>query len=356
MSIFKSSFSQAVQDQLKVRQCAMRTRTVNNLQYLNSRNAWIRMTSSVNVNGTNDLAKKYILQGGTLNLDSKSKDLKGVNKKSGIGDFNSAYSTGIDPKNPYQRGIRPMPGIVSADIKSKSAYGSLREVIINFQCWDIQQLEDLEVLYMRPGYTVLVEWGWTPYLNNKGEYKSDFTDYYDIINSPSQDRTSLFKALFDKSVLYGGNYDAMFGYVKNYQWSARMDGGYDCQSTIITTGEIIESLKINYILPLDIKSITQQQQAVTNFIQSGGTTTQQPTIPYASAPPPAPTLFSLLPSGVQQAATNASNAGGLLIDEFTGPGSSIDIWSKAYQHNVLAGVWAEIYYKIKKDVGEGKIN
>ena len=59
-------------------------------------------------------------------------------------------------------GLRPMPGITNMDIKSKSAYGSLREAVVNFQCWDIHQLEELELLYMRPGYTVLVEWRWSP--------------------------------------------------------------------------------------------------------------------------------------------------------------------------------------------------
>ena len=115
----------------------MLERTPQNLSYLNSRNAWIRMSSSVNVDGKNDLAKKYILQGGTLNSDGT--------KKTGLGDFNNAYSNTSSNGKPYRFGIRPMPGITSVDIKSKSAYGSLREAVVNFQCWDIQQLEDLEV-------------------------------------------------------------------------------------------------------------------------------------------------------------------------------------------------------------------
>ena len=67
MSIFKSTFSPTVKEQLKRRQEAMVNRTPGNLQYINSRNAWIRMSSSVNVNGSNELAKRYVLQGGTLN-------------------------------------------------------------------------------------------------------------------------------------------------------------------------------------------------------------------------------------------------------------------------------------------------
>ena len=102
MSIFKSTFSPTVQEQLKRRQEAMVNRTPNNIQYINSRNAWIRMSSSVNVNGTNELAKRYVLQGGTLN-NIATDSIKG-NLKSGVGsDFNSAYSTkGPFDKNNYQ--------------------------------------------------------------------------------------------------------------------------------------------------------------------------------------------------------------------------------------------------------------
>ena len=296
MSIFKSTFSPTVQEQLRRRQDAMVNRTPQNIQYITSRNAWIRMSSSVNVNGSNELAKRYVLQGGTLN-DITATSITG-NLKSGVGnDFSGAYSVkGPFSKNNYQRGIRPMPGITSIDIKSKSAYGSLREVVVNFQCWDIQQLEELEVLYMRPGYTALVEWGWLPYLDNGGNYKSTFTDYYDIINKPATNRTVLFKELYEKSVKYYGNYDAMFGYIKNYQWSARADGGYDCNTTIISTGEIIESLKVNYILPSKIEKPDQ----------------------------------------------------GLLSKEFASPGTKTE-WIQAYQtKNILAGVWAEAFYKIEE--------
>ena len=295
MSIFKSTFSPTVQEQLRRRQDAMVNRTPQNIQYTNSRNAWIRMSSSVNVNSSNELAKRYVLQGGTLNNIAAS-SITG-NLKSGVGsDFNSAYSTkGPFNKNNYQRGIRPMPGITSIDVKSKSAYGSLREVVVNFQCWDLQQLEDLEVLYMRPGYTVLVEWGWLPYLDNGGKYQPSFIDYYDIINKPATSRTILFRELYEKSVKYNGNYDAMFGYVKNYQWSARPDGGYDCTTTVISTGEIIESLKVNYILPTKIDKPDQ----------------------------------------------------GLLSKEFIRPGNTTE-WTNAYKKNILAGVWAEALYKIKE--------
>ena len=169
MSIFNQNFAPNVSSSLAVRQNIMARRNGQDIQRLNSRNAWIRMSSAVNIykkdspnpptiddlkkegNYDNTLAKKYILQGGVLKENGTL--------KSGVGGFDNAYSNVDAYDNPLRLGVKPMPGITSIDIQSKGAYGSLREVTVNFQCWDIHQLEDLELLYMRPGYTVLIEWG-----------------------------------------------------------------------------------------------------------------------------------------------------------------------------------------------------
>jgi hypothetical protein len=253
------------------------------------------MTSSVNVNGSDKYAKAYVLQGGTLN---------GSKLKTGIGSTGTeAYSTSTPLGTTHRLGIRPMPGITSIDVKSKSAYGSLREVTVNFQCWDIKQLEELELLYMRPGYTVLIEWGWTPYLDKNGGYQSNYTDFYDILNIGNTERSKIFKELYKASTDSGGNYDAMFGYIKNYNWSAREDGGYDCQTIVISTGEIIESLKINYLKP-DLAK------------------------------------YDLYNSG--------SLGKGLLNELFDKFGSTPSSdFAAHYEKNVLAGTWAELFKKLK---------
>ena len=247
MSIFRSTFNKTTQGQLKARQNALNSRTPQAIIQANSRNSWVRMTSSVDVDGDEGkLANQYILQGGVL----YNKSLR-----YGVGDQSSAYSNTSPSNKPYNNdakagpaGLKPMPGIKSVDIKSKTAYGSLREVTVNFSCNNIQQLEDLELLYMRPGYTVLIEWGWTPFLDNEGNLKSNI-EFYDGVLKRGKERDQIFKDLFKKSKEYFGNYDAMFGYVKNYNWTARMDGGYDCTTTVISIGEVLESLKVNWVPP-----------------------------------------------------------------------------------------------------------
>jgi hypothetical protein len=195
------------------------------------------MASSVNVGGRSDIANYYALHGGIL---------YNGNLRSGVGTSVQAYSTvsygGADNK----LGMRPMPGITSVEIKSKSAYGSVREVTVNFNCWDIKQLEDLELMYMRLGYTVLVEWGWNTSLkseNGDTSFEIPSNVYKGVLNG-TLDKEGIYAAIKNNSST--GNYDALFGKVQNYNWSARPDGGYDCSVSIISLGELLQSLKVNF--------------------------------------------------------------------------------------------------------------
>jgi lysozyme len=323
MSIFRSTFNKTVQGQLNVRQNAFNNRTPQALIQLNSRTSWTRMTSGVNVNGTSDLAKSYILQGGVLNTDKTL--------RKGVGDQSNAYSTTSPSGNPYNTsaragaaGIKPMPGITSVDIKSKTAYGSLREVTVNFVCYNIQQLEDLELLYMRPGYTVLIEWGWIPYLDNDGNLKSNINFYNDVLNG-GKDKDQIFAELFQRSRDHSGNYDALYGYVKNYSWNARMDGGYDCTTTIISIGEIMESLKIGWI-PLDIATIVSQ----TGLLKASPTAAN--TISNFKLGITPLSDFTSVNSQIQKG-----------IDLTTNLGFLNNKLAESYSKNILAGLCYELY-------------
>ena len=253
MSIFKDTFTDVVQNQLKTRGDIFLQRTPESIIYINGRAAWIRMTSGVNI-GEDDgkFAKDNILQGGSLDPNTAS-SYKGKGLRLGVGnqgvnDYSKqAYSSKtIGPLGTVDNlyGLRPMPGITSLDVSSLSAYGSVRQATINFNCWDVKQLELLELLYMRPGFMTLVEWGWMPYLNNNGQLENN-PQFYDIINSKKPLQQHLTDLYLQSQKSYG-NSEGILGYIKNYEWSARPDGGYDCRTEIISTGEIMESLKVNY--------------------------------------------------------------------------------------------------------------
>ena len=243
MSIFRESFPQFIQNELGRRQTGMLTRTPQFLHQLNSRSSWVRMTSGVNYEDSNELAKKYVLQGGTLN-DAAS-------LKYGLG-TGGAYDR-LSPGGATNRmGIRPMPGITNISIQSKGAYGSLQEATVNFVAWDIRQLEELELLYMRPGYTVLLEFGWN---------YTQSIPRYDILNRSNITLNDAFTDIYKLIEYNNGNYDALLGYVKNYNWSAREDGGYDCSTTIISLGEILESLKANWV-PMETKAFNGDRSGI----------------------------------------------------------------------------------------------
>jgi hypothetical protein len=232
MSIFRETFPQFIINELDRRQDGILSRNFSFVHQLNTRSAWVRMTSGVNVNNSNALASQYVLQGGTLNGNSLRYGLGG----NGTSTYDLTSPGGVQ----HRLGIRPMPGITNVSIQSKGAYGSLQEATVSFIAWDIKQLEDLELLYMRPGYTVLLEFGW--------DYIKPTVPKYDILNKPEGIvLNDAFKDIYQKIIDSKGNYDALLGYVKNYSWSAREDGGYDCTTSIISLGEVLESLKCNWI-------------------------------------------------------------------------------------------------------------
>ena len=243
MSIFNVPINPNISGSLALRQELMgrENRTPQELSFFNSNTAWVKLNSSVNVDGYGDtLAKQNVLVGGTL--------FNG-NQRFGVGvENNNAYSLKNTKGENNILGIRPMPGITSVSIENIGAYGSVRKATVNFQCWDIKQLEVLESLYMRPGYTVLLEFGRNIKLvrkNGINSIEAVRTDDTFFTNSNINLHNYL-KDLHHKSVDSGGNYDAFFGYITNYGWAVRPDGGYDCHTEIISTGEVLESIKVNY--------------------------------------------------------------------------------------------------------------
>jgi len=256
MSLYKSGFiggkfRDEIEAQINLRQTNIGndSRTPNVISRLNSNTGWVKLTSAVNVSddfakrqlnsqGGTYLAQNNVLMGGSLYYN-QSKNQYGL--KQGFGTLPSnSYNT--NPNN--QLGIRPMPGINNVTVASKSRFGSLRTATVYFQCWDLQQLEIMDLLYMKPGYSLLLEWGHTVYFDNKSKYTTS-TKTIDMFNG-NLNKEKIYEEIYRKSTEQtNGNYDAMFGPVKNFSWTSRTDGGYDCMVEIVTIGDVVESLKIN---------------------------------------------------------------------------------------------------------------
>ena len=192
-----------------------------------------------------NLAKQYILEGGTQYYNSKS-------TRSGIttgrieddDKFGFVYGDrNIRAHVIDGYGVTPMPGITDADIRTKSDNGSLREAKVNFICFNRKQLEILELLYMRPGYPVCLEWGWNPYISNTLEREEnsftiakEFLDPMDTIKT--KDMNVINELIRTHKEESGGNYDGFIGFIKNFEFKAREDGGFDCTIPIIGGAEV----------------------------------------------------------------------------------------------------------------------
>ena len=228
----------------------------SNYIQLQSAIPWIRMQSGVSLSEDlakkyeaapgYDLAKKYVLFG----LNKRIESTEGVNRTTY--DPNYGDPIGYDYDSQFGFGHRPKPGIVDMNIHSHNRFGSLRTAVIRFQCWTRDQIDALEILYMRPGYSVLLEWGHSKILRVDGSGVIDMdlgiNLYEDKLDTATEIRN---RVLLKRTQLHYG-YDAILGVIKNFSWQVRPDGGYDCTTHLVTSGEIIESYKANFYLKQEL--------------------------------------------------------------------------------------------------------
>lgn len=244
-NIAGSPFQPFVKKQIELRKnlISKENRTSQDLLWLNNKNAWIRVSSGTDVakdnnhfpnESGNTLSKKYILQAGLTDYSNNS-----FNLREGLGD-NGAY--GIGGTKGF--GYKPMPGLTGLSIKTGGKLGTLREATIEFTCYNLEQLSIMDALYMKLGFNLLIEWGHIPYLDNNNKIQTTPIpiDFYDKkINSKEE----LMIAIQKKRVDHSGNYDAMWGTIKNFSYTFEGNGEFKCKVDLVGAGDVLESLKIN---------------------------------------------------------------------------------------------------------------
>jgi hypothetical protein len=205
----------------------------------------------------NTLAKRLVLHGGTeqASISPDFKELK-LNKLSGISEkFSPLASAGAKAysSNNGDFGLVAMPGLESFDIKSRSM-GSLREANVTLRVNDTEQFKLLETIYLRLGYSMFLEWGNSSYYNNDGDYVKGaeaepnlLYKFLDPTYAPYlvKDPIAFIVEIEKARKASNGNYDAIFGRVKNFSWEFDPSGYYKITLDIISWGDIIESLKMD---------------------------------------------------------------------------------------------------------------
>lgn len=329
-NLLGKSHKQYVQDQIRVRQekLGKPTKSNNDISWLNDKTSWVRLASSVDIKNSpigqetivstpiteqqvavspevansfvfeaftppsrvskidiigtqgerrlkllgldesfmgSTLSQKLILHGGTESTNLGDNTLF---KRSGISSNNKSFpqsTTAYTSKN-GDFGLVAMPGIQSADVKSKSM-GSLREANITIRVNDAEQLELIETLYLRLGYSLFLEWGNSSYYNNEGEYAKGASiqptllfDFLNPSNSLLKNPQNFIKKIEDQRKKSNGNYDALFGRVSNFSWEFDPSGFYNVSLTIISWGDVIESLSIDALYPSPVNTTNIEEK------------------------------------------------------------------------------------------------
>src|SRR6056300_364670 len=154
-------------------------RTNEQLVYLNSKTAFAKMVSSVDVTedifnlGLTDskLAEQYVLFNGVTNESPTSGSLE-TYQRSGIARDKSINSDNAYGIGGLEFGIQPMMGITSVDIKNENR-GSLRTSTVKLKAFNRTQFDIINTLYLKLGYFMLIKWGWSNYVKNDGTFERD---------------------------------------------------------------------------------------------------------------------------------------------------------------------------------------
>jgi hypothetical protein len=252
MNIVGEGFPKEIIDQINQRQTKIGSLNRNNqeLSWMNSKTGWVKMVSSVDVEQNNirglqytgdRLAKNFVLFGGATSTITGPR--AGVWPGTGTSDT-SAYGLGGT-----EFGLKPIPGITQASIKTETR-GSLKTATINIIAHNRQQFDIIDLLYMRLGYSILLEWGNSSFFYNNGVYESDnpYSLSTDFLNGKLKYDTYL-DVINRKRLTSNGNYDAIIGKVVNFSWTYTKEKTYNITIILRSMGDVIESLKSNILLP-----------------------------------------------------------------------------------------------------------
>ena len=292
------------------------SRTPQQIQYLNNRNAWLKMASGVYIMGDNTLVDfnakdpdvKINTPGtyNTLDVDVDNNNTPdGVDrlKKIGINDtqnfvgnqlaqktvlFNTLseaqfnadgtfagykFRSGVSKtSNLYNNsayglggsdfGLNPAPGLIDANIECINR-GSIRKAQVTLKAFNKFQFELLELVYLRLGYTVMLEWGFDKYIDDKGKLQSVGNTIIENnwFKSNSLNSTQIYTEIEKNRQKYFYHYEGFLGRVTNFNWQFNSDGSYDISLDLITQGDVIESLtarsKTTAISAADVESQTE---------------------------------------------------------------------------------------------------
>jgi len=265
MGIIGENVVEGLTQQIKVRQEKLGKTHLDSedIIYNNSNNSWLRVASSVDVTDAslanlNDFgfstvregdsfAKNGVLFGpvtdnqGTLPNKALSSNFKLDNQ------IQSHYGWG---GRSTEWGQSPPPGVQSLSIQALNR-GAIRKANLTITAYNPDQFRIIEALYLRLGYTILVEWGHTLYYRNQDKtlyQKKEFSSkaFTKFMKSGGESQfTEINKLIDEEKKLSDYNYDGFLGYISNFNWNFNQNGTYTINVSVMTRGALIDSLTTN---------------------------------------------------------------------------------------------------------------
>jgi len=271
-------------------------RSPKQLSYLNGRNSWVKFGSGCNVidqerlrnqlNITNPsaydqaaLAQSFVLFNG-LNATGVAQreatanevpytqvdELRGFqNQRRGVAQSNSLINNSVYGFGGTEFGIQPSPGIIDFEVNHLNR-GSVRIANIRLKAYNKFQFDLIDLLYLRLGFSAMIEFGHSHYLNSEGtptpvsttllDHGSGFWSNTGGFGTP----LSVLSKIRTKAQEYHGSYDAIFGKISNFNWEFADDGTYNIEVSITSLGDVTESLKINTLPSNNIITPTLDEQ------------------------------------------------------------------------------------------------
>jgi hypothetical protein len=216
---------------------------------------------SIDINFDDNLAKKYILQGGTLKDGKRRSTFSDTYSKGNYNKDNEFLGSESSIKGiKDDLGYKPFPGITNVSVGTRGKWRTTLEADIEFTCYNLEQLEIMNKLYMSLGVHVFLEWGHTPYINSQGNIIESFNPI-DFFDNKFRSKKLLIQEIENQKKEHHGNYGALLGRVYNFNISSNIDGSYNCKIQVVGAGAILESIRVNRASRYDFDSTTKENES-----------------------------------------------------------------------------------------------
>lgn len=184
----------------------------------------------------------------------------------------------------------PGSGISSIVINQKGMLGGIREAQISFRVFDLSEMEIIEKLFMVPGISVVLEWGWEGFQPPPVDIRaaSSMEEAQRIIlkrTLGARTDEELFVNKRTNNDTYSGHYDGMIGIISNFTKDST-DRGFECSVKLVSpngilSGHPINSQKYNVVMHRTLKNTTSTDGESAVFKTEGQPLTDMEAVLYS---------------------------------------------------------------------------